>query len=270
MNLVYIYCKIVTGFYDQKANVENKSVLITGASRGIGEACARLLAADNASLVLAARSLNEITALANELDASGTRVIAVECDVSRYDDLASAVNTAVTRFGKLDILINNAGLIEPIKSIHESDPTQWGYVIDVNTKGVYHGIHAALQHMLPNGGGTIINVSSGAASGALEGWSHYCASKAAALSLTRCTDVEYREQGINVIGISPGTVATDMQIAIKQSGINPVSQLTLADHISSEWVAKSIRWLCTDEALEFRGKDFSLRDEDNRKKVGLS
>lgn len=249
--------------------MENKSVLITGASRGIGEACARLLAANNMSLVLAARSISDITALAKELNPDGSRVIAIECDVSRYEDLAKAVDSAVTHFGKLDILINNAGLIEPIAPIHESDPKQWSYVLDVNTKGVYYGIHAALKQMLPQGGGTIINVSSGAASSALEGWSHYCASKAAALSLTRCTDVEYRAQGINVLGISPGTVATEMQIAIKQSGINPVSKLSPSDHIPAEWVAKAILWLSTDEALEFRGQDFSLRDEENRKKVGL-
>ncbi len=250
--------------------MENKSVLITGASRGIGAATARLLFSNGANLVLAARSLNEITALAQELDPSGSKVIAVACDVSSYTDVNNAVNTAITQFGSLDVLINNAGLIEPIKTLHESDPTQWSHVIDVNTKGVYYGTHAALQHMLPNKQGTIINISSGAATGALEGWSHYCASKAAALSITRCTDKEYRDQGINVIGMSPGTVATDMQVAIKQSGINPVSKLSASDHIPAEWAATAIMWLCSDEALGFRGQDFSLRDEDNRRTLGLA
>ena len=249
--------------------MENKTVLITGASRGIGAATARLFASHGANLVLAARSLNETTALAQELDTSGKRVIAVACDVSTYTDVRNAVETAINQFGTLDVLINNAGLIEPIATIHESDPEQWSHVIDVNTKGVYYGTQAALQHMLPNKQGTIINVSSGAATGALEGWSHYCASKAAALSITRCTDKEYRDQGINVMGMSPGTVATDMQIAIKRSGINPVSQLAASDHIPAEWAAKAIVWLCTDEALEFRGQDLSLRDEDNRRKIGL-
>ncbi|MEE9334577.1 MAG: SDR family oxidoreductase [Granulosicoccaceae bacterium] len=250
--------------------MENKTVLITGASRGIGAATARLLFDNGANLILAARSLNEITALAQALDSSGNKVIAVACDVSNYADVSNAVDTAIKRFGKLDVLINNAGLIEPIKSIHESDPTQWGHVIDVNTKGVYYGTHAVLQHMLPNKQGTIINISSGAASGALEGWSHYCASKAAALSITRCTDKEYRDQGINVIGMSPGTVATDMQVAIKQSGINPVSKMSAGDHIPPDWAAKAIMWLCSEEALDFRGQDFLLRDEDNRRKVGLA
>ena len=250
--------------------MENKSVLITGASRGIGAATARLLHKHGARLVLAARSLNETTALANELDPSGETVIALSCDVSNYMDVAQAADTAANQFGALDIIINNAGLIEPIKTIHESDPMQWSHVIDVNTKGVYYGTHAALKHMLPKKRGTIINISSGAATGALEGWSHYCASKAAALSITRCTDKEYRDKGINVIGMSPGTVATDMQVAIKQSGINPVSKLSASDHIPAEWAAKAILWLCSDEALDFRGQDFSLRDEDNRRKVGVA
>ncbi len=250
--------------------MKHKSVLITGASRGIGDATARLLAGDGANLILAARSLNEITALAKQLSSNTVKVLPLQCDVSQYDDINAAVTRAVDEFGKLDVLINNAGLIEPIASIADSTPDQWSYVLDVNTKGVYYGTHAALKHMLPAGGGTIINVSSGAAVSVLEGWSHYCASKAAALAITRCTDLEYRDQGINALGISPGTVATDMQIAIKQSGVNPVSKLEASDHIPADWVAQAIRWLCTDEAKEFRGKDMSLRDPENRKKIGLS
>jgi len=250
--------------------MESKSVVITGASKGIGAATARLFAKQGANVVLAARSLNELTALAQELDPTGKKVVAVACDVSQYADIKKAIDTAISHFGQLDVLVNNAGLIEPIKTIAESDPTQWSHVIDVNTKGVYYGTHAALQHMLPNKRGTIINVSSGAATGALEGWSHYCASKAAALSITRCTDKEYRDKGINVLGMSPGTVATDMQVAIKQSGINPVSQLSASDHIPADWAAKAIVWLSTDAAKAFRGQDFSLRDENNRKTLGLA
>jgi len=250
--------------------MHSESVVITGASRGIGAATAKLFAERGASIILAARSLNAITALAQELDPSGEKVIAVACDVSDYTDVKNAIDTAVAKFGQIDVLVNNAGLIEPIKTIEESDPEQWSHVIDVNTKGVYYGTHAALQHMLPKKSGTIINVSSGAATGALEGWSHYCASKAAALSITRCTDKEYRDQGINVLGMSPGTVATDMQVAIKQSGINPVSQLSASDHIPAEWAAKAIVWLSTSDAKDFRGQDFSLRDENNRKTLGLA
>jgi NAD(P)-dependent dehydrogenase (short-subunit alcohol dehydrogenase family) len=123
--------------------------------------------------------------------------------------------------------------------------------------------------MVARGGGTIVNISSGAATSALEDWSHYCATKAAVLSLTRVADKEYREQGIRVIGLSPGTVATEMQVKIKASGINPVSQLDWSAHIPPEWVARAIAWLAGPEADAHRGTDFSLKTNEGRAAVGL-
>jgi 3-oxoacyl-[acyl-carrier protein] reductase len=123
--------------------------------------------------------------------------------------------------------------------------------------------------MLAKGSGTIVNISSGAAVSALEGWSQYCSSKAAALSLTRCSDKEFGEKGVRVVGLSPGTVATKMQVDIKASGINPVSQLDPSVHIPAEWVGETICWLCTPAGDTYRGIDCSLRDEDVRKAVGL-
>jgi 3-oxoacyl-[acyl-carrier protein] reductase len=123
--------------------------------------------------------------------------------------------------------------------------------------------------MRAQGGGVIVNVSSGAAANALEGWSHYCAGKAAALMLTRCADLEHRSHGIRVVGLSPGTVATEMQVLIKASGINPVSQLDPGVHIPPEWAARAIAWLCTSAASDLHGIDFALRDADNRRRVGL-
>ena len=123
--------------------------------------------------------------------------------------------------------------------------------------------------MEAQGSGVIVNVSSGAATSALEGWSHYCSSKAAALSLTRCADREYADKGIRVVGMSPGTVATEMQDAIRASGVNPVSQLDPSVHIPAEWPARAIVWLCTEDAAEFAGTDFSLKDDAGRRRVGL-
>src|SRR3546814_7074582 len=90
----------------------------------------------------------------------------------------------------------------------ESDPDGWDAVVDINLKGVYHGLRAAIPIMEAQGHGVIVNISSGAATSPLEGWSHYCATKAAVLMLTRCVDKEYRDRGIHVVGLSPGTVAT--------------------------------------------------------------
>eukprot|EP00903_Cladosiphon_okamuranus_P000918 g916.t1 len=250
-------------------DLSGQVALVTGASRGIGEAAARSLAKYGAKVVLAARTSTDIERIAAEINETGGDAAAVTCDVAAYADVAKAVQAAVDTFGSIDILVNNAGAIEPIARIEDSDPEAWGKVIDINVKGVYYGLRAVAPHMLKKGAGTVVNISSGAATGALEGWSQYCSSKAAALSLTRCGDKEFGDKGLRIVGLSPGTVATQMQVDIKASGINPVSQLDPAVHIPAEWVGEAICWLCTDAGDAYRGVDCSLRDEDVRKSVGL-
>ena len=139
----------------------------------------------------------------------------------------------------------------------------------MNLKGVYHGLRAAIPVMEKAGAGTIVNISSGAATGVLEGWSHYCATKAAVLSLTRAVELEYGDKGIRCVGLSPGTVATYMQRTIKKSGMNPISELEWEDHIPPDWAGRAVVWLCTEDAAGFRGEDVSLREDAIRRRVGL-
>jgi len=241
-------------------------VAITGASRGIGAAAARAFAAAGAKVALLARSQREIDALAAEI---GAEALAMRCDVADWTSVEQAVATVVQRFGRLDALVNNAGTIDPIARLSDADPTAWGQAIDVNLKGVFHGMRAAIPVMRGQGGGTIINVSSGAARNALEGWSSYCAGKAGALMLTQAAHLEEGPHGIRVLGLSPGTVATEMQVKIKASGINPVSQLDPAVHIPADWPARALVWMCGPEADPWLGNDVSLRDEAVRRAVGL-
>ena len=190
-------------------------------------------------------------------------------DVADYGAVSKAVEMTVERFGSLDILVNNAGLIDPVARIEDADPAAWATVIDVNVTGVFNAVRAALAPMKRAGGGTIVNISSGAATSPLEGWSHYSSSKAAALMLTRCIHKEEAGNGIRCVGLSPGTVATDMQRAIRASGINPVSKLDWSKHIPAEWVGEAIAWLTTDAAREHDGGDFSLKNDAGRDAVGL-
>jgi len=252
------------------SELNGRAAVITGASRGIGEMAARELAAQGVSVVLAARSVDNLARIAGDIRQAGGQAEAIACDVTRYSDLAAAVDRCQSAFGRFDIIVNNAGMIDPIALLADSDPDDWVRVADVNYKGVYFGLRAALPAMLAQGSGVVVNVSSGAATSALEGWSHYCSAKAAALSLTRCAYREVHDRGIRIVGLSPGTVATEMQVSIKASGINPVSQLDPSVHIPAEWAGKAIAWLCTDAAREFDGGDFALRDEENRRRVGLS
>lgn len=243
-----------------------KTIMITGASRGIGAAAARTFAEAGANVVLLARSTKAITELADDI---GPNALAMGCDVARYDDLSAAVAAAEARFGAVDVLINNAGVIEPIARMEASDPDDWGQVIDINLKGVYYGMRAVLPGMVARGGGTVITISSGAAHNALEGWSHYCTSKAGAAMLTMTLHKEAAGQGVRAMGLSPGTVATEMQREIKASGMNPVSQLDWEDHIPADWPAQALMWMCSSEADAYLGEELSLRDQNLRRRIGL-
>jgi NAD(P)-dependent dehydrogenase (short-subunit alcohol dehydrogenase family) len=247
--------------------MKNKTVLITGASRGIGAAAAREFANLGANVMLAARSETDINVIAKEINTIGGKAAAVACDVADLVQVKAMVEACLTTFGTLDILINNAGVLEPIEHINGSDAEAWTKVIDINVNGVYYGMHEALKHM--KDGGTIITIGSGAGTSALEGWSAYCTSKAAVHHLNACLDKEERENGIRALVLSPGTVATDMQMAIKDSGVNPVSQLDWAAHISPEWVAKALVWMSTSDADPWLGQVISLREDSIRKRIGL-
>lgn len=248
---------------------KNKTIIVTGASRGIGEATARYFGQAGATVILAARSTSDIERVAGEIKTAGGHAYVKVCDVSHYEQVKALVNFAQHTTGRLDILVNNAGTIEPIARLADSDPEKWSITADTNYKSVYYAMHSAIPLMLSHTGGTIVNISSGAATSAIEGWSHYCSSKAAALSLTACAHKEYVDQGIRVVGLSPGSVATNMQVAIKHSGINAYSQVDWSQHIPPEWVAQAIAFLCGDEGREFAGTDFSLKNNVNRSRVGL-
>ncbi|WP_375265644.1 SDR family oxidoreductase [Planktotalea sp.] len=248
-------------------DVTGKTVIITGASRGIGERSARLFADQGANVVLLARSETTIKAIAAEIGGTG---LAIACDVSSYADMDQAVQTATEKFGKVDILINNAGVIEPISHIATADPAAWAKAIDINLTGVFNGMRCVLPAMIEAKSGTILTVSSGAAHNPIEAWSHYCSSKAGAAMMTRMAHLENAAHGIRCMGLSPGTVATQMQKDIKTSGINPVSQLDWGIHIPADWPAKTLLWMCSADSDAWLGEEISLRDEDIRTRVGVS
>ena len=140
-------------------NIEGKVVVITGASSGLGEATARLLCAHGASIVLGARRVDRLLSLADELTGRGGKALPVQTDVTQYGEVKRLVDTAVQRFGRIDVMINNAGLMPqaPLERLNIED---WNRTIDVNIKGVLYGIAAALPHMKQQKAGQFINVAS--------------------------------------------------------------------------------------------------------------
>ena len=245
--------------------MKDKVVLITGASRGIGEATARYLAQKGVKVVLAARSVENIQKIASEINANGTESLAVAADVADYNSVENLISKTLAKFGRIDVLINNAGLIEPIAKLSETDPQKWAETINVNLIGAYNCVRATLPHF--NDNAVIINLSSGAAFSALEGWSAYCASKAGLAMLTKSIGLEHKQ--ISAYGFAPGLVDTNMQAKIRNSGINPVSKIPQENLSSTTDVAQALAWLCSPEAKEYHAQEIDIRDIEFRKKAGL-
>ena len=246
--------------------LQGKIALVTGASRGLGEGVARALAADGAAVMLLARNGDLAQQVASEIVAGGGEAEALACDVSDYPSVERAVADTRQRLGGLDILVNNAGVIEPIAEIAASDPAVWARSIQINLIGAYYVVRAVLDGML-RGGGTIINVSSGAAYRPLEGWSSYCAGKAGLAMLTRSLVLE--TTGVRIFGFSPGTIDTDMQVKIRASGLNQVSQIPRANLSPVEHAVRGLLYLCDDASDDLAGQDVSMRDEAFRGRIGL-
>lgn len=241
-------------------SLRGKAVLITGASRGIGAEAVRQFTAAGAQVGMVARDADALGALAQE---TGAHPIA--CDMADFDAVVNAVAQVQAQFGGLDALVNNAGVIDPIAPLAQADPAEFGRLIDINLKGVFHGMRAAMPAM--RAGGTLITVGSGAAHNPLDGWGAYCSSKAGAWMLTRVAALEAPH--LRVMSLSPGTVATDMQRTIRDSGINAVSQLDWSAHIPPDWPARALAWMCTAAADPWIGQEVSLRDPEIRKLLGL-
>ena len=199
-------------------NIEGKVVVITGASSGLGEATARMLSAHGAIVVLGARRLDRIEALAGELARAGGRALALQTDVTRAAEVQRLVDTAVEKFGRIDVIINNAGLMpsSPLERLRIDD---WDRMIDVNIKGVLYGIAAALPHMQRQKGGHIVNVSSVAGHRVRAGTAVYSATKHAVRVLTEGLRQEVKPYDIRTTIVSPGAVATELPDSITEADV---------------------------------------------------
>jgi NADP-dependent 3-hydroxy acid dehydrogenase YdfG len=199
-------------------NIEGKVVVITGASSGLGEATARLLSAQGASVVLGARRVDRLQALADELTGSGGQALAVTTDVTDCDQVKRLVDGAVQAYGRIDVMINNAGLM-PQAPLERLKIDEWNRMIDVNIKGVLYGIAAALPYMQQQQAGHIINVSSVAGHKVGPGFAVYAATKHAVRALSEGLRQEVKPYNIRTTVISPGAVDTELPNSVTEPDI---------------------------------------------------
>ena len=197
-------------------NIDGKVVVITGASSGLGEATARHLAGEGAKLVLGARRLDRLQALARELNL-GTDA-AVETDVTDREQVKRLVDAAVAAHGRIDVIVNNAGLM-PHSPLERGKVDDWDRMIDVNLKGVLYGIAAALPHMTRQKSGHIINVSSVAGHKVRPGSAVYAATKAAVRMLSEGLRQEVKPYNIRTTIISPGAVQSELPQSITEADV---------------------------------------------------
>lgn len=234
--------------------------LITGAARGIGAAIAIELARVGIIPVLAVRAPDAATAVAGAVQRTGVATSIVRCDVADPMDARRAVAETLAQHGRLDILINNAGVIDPIGRVGTISPEDFARALQVNLAGPFNMIDAALPALQAAPQGTVINISTAAAHAPREGWAAYCSSKAGLWMLTRMLALEWGPEGIAVFGFHPGRVDTGMQEKIRASGINDVSRAPRSSLLDPARPARLVAWLAQTRPIDLNGQDLMIGD----------
>lgn len=190
--------------------LSGKIAIVTGGGRGIGKNIALSYAREGAAVVVAARTEGEIEATAREIAAAGGESLALRTDVTRYDEAERLVDSVLRRFGRIDILVNDAGVQGPIGLLAETKPEEWVYAVTVNLVGTFHCCRAAVPPMISRGRGKIINVSGGGSVSPRPHFTSYSASKAGVARLTESLAPELAQYNIDVNTMAPGATPTEM------------------------------------------------------------
>jgi 3-oxoacyl-[acyl-carrier protein] reductase len=243
---------------------------VTGAGRGIGRATALLLAEQGAKVALVSRTQRELDAVQAEVRARGGKAITSLLDVSNWDMVEWMARQIEAALGPIDMLINNAGLLQPLGKLWETKPEQAGQLFDANLSGAYYGMRAVLPGMVQRGRGVIVNVSSGAATSVAPGWAVYAASKAGLDHLTRNAALDLADTTVRVYALHPGLVETQMQQTLRTASTNRLPAERRQFFIDQQAAgkvqdpivpARTIAWLCSTQCDLDNGAVVSLRTQ---------
>lgn len=236
-----------------------KVAFVTGAASGIGRAAALAFAQEGARVAITDRTEAALDGVRAEIEAAGGEVFAIRCDVSVPEEVEAAAARTVERFGRLDCAFNNAGVENKAAPVHEIALDEWDRILGINLRGTFVCMKHEIAQMLRQGGGVIVNTSSGAGVRGVPGGASYAASKHALIGLTKSAALDYAKDGIRVNAVLPGNIETPMMDRFTGGDIQKAIDLEPVGRLGKpEEIAEAVLWMCSDLGAFVTGASISV------------